>query len=374
MSLLKSFIICFLFLQLSTAAEIGHPGGPEPEGLPELVRTLQNDNYSAELLISFATSKSGAAGHLALSVRDPETSEETVYSANFYADGEHDPQKYYTDNIIFIAPKYEYLYGTKSTVSDKACFGLDFGETYKRAVIGIRLFGLSPEQISGIRSFYTRLNEDYRKGAKNTDYHRGNVIYDYMNLNCAKTVIMAMKHGAGYKNLKIKGNTFLSQNFLVKPFVAHTPSGTAVSILHELAQHDIKADVVLYKRFENSTYKPHGEELSFKDMPNRFPSVPSLDYLEGSESFEDSSNLYAIFLFYNLGRYSFAIDENNSIHIDNQKKPMPFAMAQLQALRESRRKSKNVIRRAFRAWGVKILSGANDLSDLYNFNETESED
>lgn len=369
MPLLKLLIIWLLSLQISIAGEVGHPGGPEPEGVSDLIRTLHKHDYSAELLISFATSKSGAAGHLALSLRDPETDEETVYSANFYADGEHDPQKYYTDNLIFIAPKYEYLYGTKSSVSGKASFGLDFGETYKRAVIGIRLFGITPEQISGIRQFYSQLNEDYKKGAKDTDYHRGTVIYDYMNLNCAKTVIMALKHGAGYKNLKIKGNTFLSQNFLTKPFVAHTPSGTSVSILHELVQHGIQADVVLYKRFENSSYIAHGEELPFKDMPNRFPSVPSLDYLEGSESFEDSSNLYAIFLFYNLGRYSFVLDENNSVHIDNQKEPMPFAMAQIQALRESRRKSKNVIRRAFRAWGVKILSGANDLSNLYNFDD-----
>ena len=99
-------------------------------------------------------------------------------------------------------PKQEYLYGTRSSLGDTASFGLDYGEIYKRSVIGIRVYGVPPAEKDALRGFFKRLNDDYARQASVTDYHRGDISYDYMNLNCAKTIGAAFKHGAGYHTLR----------------------------------------------------------------------------------------------------------------------------------------------------------------------------
>lgn len=50
------------------------------------------------------------------------------------------------------------------------------------------------------------LNQDYKNHVKNPHYHLGEVIYNYMKLNCAKTVAQSMKYGAGYNDVKVRGN------------------------------------------------------------------------------------------------------------------------------------------------------------------------
>ena len=79
-----SILILFCFL-ISANAEtrLGYPQGPEFGGVDEVMSLLKQQDYNVEVLISFANSSVGAAGHLALSVRDPETDEEIVHSANF---------------------------------------------------------------------------------------------------------------------------------------------------------------------------------------------------------------------------------------------------------------------------------------------------
>ncbi len=49
---------------------------------------------------------------------------------------------FYTDDLMIRIPKQEYLYGTSSSLGDKASFGLDFGEIYKRSVVGVRIYGV----------------------------------------------------------------------------------------------------------------------------------------------------------------------------------------------------------------------------------------
>src|SRR5689334_20742935 len=101
------------------AAEFGHPGGPEPGNLDEVGARLRADGADMELLISFGTSKGGSAGHLALALRRDGEAEETVHSANFYADRAAEHAKgYYNAELMTRIPKSEYLFRTRSTLGD----------------------------------------------------------------------------------------------------------------------------------------------------------------------------------------------------------------------------------------------------------------
>ena len=122
------------------AADFGTRGGPEPANVDAIADVLRQDPYDLELLISYGTSKGGSAGHLALAIRDQAPGDDMVYSANFYADRTRKHEKgYFTDDLMVRIPKMEYLFGTASSLGNKAAFGLDFGEIYKRSVVGVRV-------------------------------------------------------------------------------------------------------------------------------------------------------------------------------------------------------------------------------------------
>lgn len=97
-----------------------------------------------------------------------------VYSANFYADRspEH-ASGFYIDNLMTMVPKKEYLFGTTSSRSDTASFGLDFGEIYKRSVSGVRVYEVPAREKEALVAYFERINADYRDSAENTEYqHR----------------------------------------------------------------------------------------------------------------------------------------------------------------------------------------------------------
>ena len=75
-----------LFTSRVAAADFGSRDGPEPANIDQISDVLQQDRYDLELLISFGTSKGGSAGHIALAIRNEAGGDDTVYSANFYAD------------------------------------------------------------------------------------------------------------------------------------------------------------------------------------------------------------------------------------------------------------------------------------------------
>jgi hypothetical protein len=72
----------------------GEAGGSAPENVSEIMSQMKDSDCGVELLVSFGRSNSASAGHLAVCLRQGKT--ETVYSANFYADGSHDPEHHYT--------------------------------------------------------------------------------------------------------------------------------------------------------------------------------------------------------------------------------------------------------------------------------------
>jgi hypothetical protein len=375
-------VICALGVAASAssvqAQAFGHKGGPDIGNIAEINNLLRNDAYELELLLSFGTSKRGSAGHLALAIRDQAPDDDMAYSANFHADRapEHE-QGYYIRNLICMTPKSEYLFKTTSSLGPDASFGLDMGEIYKRSVIGIRIFGVPKIAKDGLSAFFHRLNDDFHARKANTDYHDGPIVYGYMDLNCAKTVALAFKHGAGFKGVSIKGEGLLSKLNIVSATNANLPTETALEIVKICAKRGYRFDVVLYKKWDGSTYvNPRDEDdRMYKDLPNRFPSVLSLDYLEEQGRYEDYDNLYAMYLFYNLGRYSIVLDgATRQLTVEARKEPDAYEPAKKKAHESATRDKKHRLRRVvFRAWGIK-LDGEVDNTTLYDYDGLNSKD
>jgi hypothetical protein len=347
------------------AADFGSKGGPEPANIDEIASVLRQDSYDLELLISFGTSKGGSAGHLALAIRDQAPGDDLVYSANFYADRAPEHAKgYYTDDLMVRIPKKEYLFGTASSVGDTASFGLDFGEIYKRSVIGVRVYGVPAADKDALAAFFGRINRDYRSRARNTEYHDGETRYDYLRLNCAKTIGAAFKYGAGYRDLDVTSASLLPRRKVVAAANANIPTEMAMKLLAQWNARGYGLDVVLYRKYDGSTYvDPHeGGNVAFKDLPNRFPSVLSRDFRKDAGEYEDFDNLFAMYVLYNLGKYSVRVDgDTQRLEISRRKSPMTYAAAAALAEQSAESDSEKFRRRErFRPQGTRVGEIADD--------------
>jgi hypothetical protein len=338
-------VLALVFSAPATAADFGSKGGAEPANIDAMTDLLRQDAYDLELLISFGTSKGGSAGHLALAIRDDLSGDERVYSANFYADRapEH-ASGFYTDDLMLGIPKQEYLFKTVSSLGDTASFGLDFGEIYKRSVIGVRVYGVPAGEKDAVAAYFRRINDDYHQMARNTEYHDGEVKYDYMRLNCAKTIGSAFRFGAAYGDLEVTSAKLLTRRRLAVAAKANIPTEMAMKLIKEWNKRDYGMDVVLYKKYSGSTYvDPHDEDkVAFKDLPNRFPSVLSRDFRSEEGEYQDFDNLFAMYLLHNMGRYSVRVNEETKLlEIEKSKTPMAYPEAAKLATRNARSDSKN---------------------------------
>ena len=312
-------------------ADFGMPGGPPPSNLQDVFRTLRSDPYDLELLVSFGTSKGGSAGHLALAIRDQASDDDLAYSANFYADRAKEHAKgFYTTDLMARIPKMEYLYGTRSSLGGDASFGLDYGEVYKRSVVGVRVYGVPAAQKEALAAYFRKINDDYHRRARDTEYHDGEVKYDYLYLNCAKTIGSAFHFGAGYGDVEISSASILSGRRIVAALNANIPTEMAVKLMKAWDARGYRMDVVLYRKYPRSPYvDPHDDEpIAFKDLPDRFPSVLSRDFRREQGQYEDEDNLFAMYLLYNLGRYGVAVDgDTQRLEFSVMKQPLPYAEA-----------------------------------------------
>ena len=80
--------------------------------------------------------------------------------------------------------------------------------------------------------------------------------------------------------------------------------------------------------------------MAFKDLPNRFPSVLSRDFRKEEGQYEDFDNLFAMYLLYNLGKYSVRVNDDR-LEIDKTKEPLPYAQADAAAKKSARSDSDN---------------------------------
>ena len=336
-------VTVLMFTPLAHAAEFGTRGGPAPANIDALAEVLRQDPYDMELLISFGTSKAGSAGHLALALRDGASGDDRVYSANFYADRSREHEKdFYIDDLMVTMPKNEYLFGTSSSLGEKASFGLDFGEVYKRSVIGVRVYGVPSAEKQGLEAFFKRVNDDYRRQASDTEYHDGEVKYDYLRLNCAKTIGAGFRFGAGYQDLEVTGGPILSRRKLVAAMHANIPTEMAMKLLVAWNARGYGLDVVMYRKVPRSSWVDPHEQVAFEDLPNRFPSVMSRDFRR--DRYEDFDNLYAMYLLYNLAKYSVQVDASTKLlEIDRRKTPMAYKEAAALATRDALVDSENYL-------------------------------
>jgi len=345
----NAWIAAWLVAALPAAASpFAVPGATEPAQLAEVAHALDADAASMELLLSFGTSKGGSAGHLALALRDA-TGVEQVYSANFYAD--RDPKHaadYYVDDLIVRVPKWEYLYGTASSLGPRASFGLDYGEVYKRSVVGVRVFGVPAAERDALAAYLARMNADFHSRARDTEYQRGEVRYGYTDLNCAKAIGAAFKHGAGYAALEIRSAPRISWRKAKAALNANTPSEMAMQLMRELDRRGYAMDAVLYRKYAASPYvDPHEEEpIAFKDLPNRIPSAISLDFRNDEGAYQDYDNLFATYLLHNLGRYVVAIEPaTQRARIERVRAAMPYGDAASLAAHDAEADSKGFLQR-----------------------------
>jgi hypothetical protein len=336
------------FATTGSATDFGTRGGPQPANVDAVVEVLRQDPYDLELLISFGTSKGGSAGHLALAIREQASGDDTVYSANFYADRSREhAQGFYTDDLMVAIPKKEYLFGTTSTLGAAASFGLDYGEIYKRSVIGVRVYGVPAAEKAALVAFFKRINDDYRRQVRNTEYHDGEIKYDYLRLNCAKSIGAAFKYGAGYTDLEVTSAKLFSGRRMVAAANANIPTEMAMKLVQEWHARGFGMDVVLSRKYEGSTWvDPHEEDkVAFKDLPNRFPSVLSRDFRSDPGQYEDFDNLFAMYLLYNMGKYGVRVNEASKLlEISTVKHPMNYPEAAERATRSARSDSDNYLR------------------------------
>jgi hypothetical protein len=321
------------------ASEVGVIGGPEPANAGAVAEALRKDAYDLELLISYGTSKGGSAGHLALAIRGG-AGDDIVHSANFYADRapEHEKDRY-TAALVTAVRKAEYLWGTSSSLGGGASFGLDFGETYKRSVIGVRVYGVPESEKRALAAFFDRVNADYRARRADTDYHDGEVVYGYLDLNCAKTIGMGFRIGAGYDDLAVNGAPWLAVRRLKAALMANMPTEMAMKLAKAWNARSYRMDVVLYRKFEGSPYvDPREEEaVAFKDLPNRFPSVLSRDFRRDEGEYRDYDNLYAMHLLANMTRHVVALNAaTGMLDIETRASPMGYPEASVLAADQAR--------------------------------------
>ncbi len=342
----------------AAAADFATPGGPAPANLDEIARTLDADGAAMELMLSFGTSKGGSAGHLALALRDA-SGAETVHSANFYADRDpaHERDRY-TEALMVSVPKWEYLYGTTSSLGPKASFGLDYGEVYKRSVVGVRVYGVPQSEREALAAYLDRMNADFRARARDTEYQRGEVKYSYTDLNCAKTIGSAFRYGAGYAGLEVRGAPLIALRKAKAALTANTPSEMAMNLMRELNARGYRMDAVLYRKYPGSPYvDPLDEEpIAFGKLPNRIPSVVSLDFRNDAGDFEDFDNLFATYLLHNVGRHLVVVDpQAKAVRVELTRTPMAYADASLRAAKDAEADSKGFLRRLlFKPRGSKV--------------------
>jgi len=202
-----------------------------------------------------------------------------------------------------------------------------------------RVYGVPAGEKDAVVAFFQRINDDYHARAEKTEYHDDPIRYDYLRLNCAKTIGLGFRIGAGYQDLEVSSATLFGGRRVVAAANANIPTEMAMKLLEVWNARGYGMDVVFYKKYDGSTYvDPHDEEkAAFKDLPNRFPSVLSRDFRKEQGQYRDLDNLFAMYVLYNLGKYSVRVnDETKLLEVEKSKLPMAYADAAKLASKSAR--------------------------------------
>eukprot|EP00656_Telonema_subtile_P011847 TRINITY_DN15910_c0_g2_i1.p1 TRINITY_DN15910_c0_g2~~TRINITY_DN15910_c0_g2_i1.p1 ORF type:complete len:308 (-),score=55.30 TRINITY_DN15910_c0_g2_i1:275-1198(-) len=301
-----------------------------------------SDDYDVELMVSFGRTHIASAGHIAVCIREGDA--ERVYSANFYADREHEDGKHYTDDLVMSISRDEYLWGTETT-SPGSCFGTDYGECYARSVLGIRFCGIRADAKAAMRNWV----ED-----TNTRYAEGDLLYSYTGFNCAY-VAGAMMQAAG-ATIELSEST--------GALGANVPMAVVMDSVKFAGESSIGVHSCLYRRYGHSTYVPHDEDTQFKDFLNRFPAFRTTDYAADTDNYEAWCNLHAMYLFHECRRWIVQVDDETLTLCVLEEEPKSLQEADTIARASASAASKNVISRVVRMSGFKVTDEV-DLKHLY---------
>ena len=100
-------------------------------------------------------------------------------------------------------PKKEYLFGTASSLATRPRSASISARSTSGRSSACASTACRPAEKEALAAFFQRVNDDYHHRVRKTDYHDREIRYDYLRLNCAKTIGMAFKLGAGYKDLEV---------------------------------------------------------------------------------------------------------------------------------------------------------------------------
>jgi len=211
----------------------------------------------------------------------------------------------------------------------------------------IRVYGVPAGQKRDLIAFFRRVNDDYHARRSDTDYQDGEVVYGYLDLNCAKTIGMGFKRGAGYEDLVVKGAPVLAIRKLKAALKANIPTEMAMKLVKQWVARGYRMDVVLYRKYDGSTYvDPHEEEaVEFRNLPDRFPSVLSRDFRREGGAYKDYDNLYAMYLLDNMRKYTVTLNDESGLEIETRKAPMGYLAASELAAKKARADSRTIRKR-----------------------------
>ena len=277
--------LLLLLATVAAAADFGTKGGPAPANLDAFGGILRQDHYSMELLISFGTSKGGSAGHMALAIRGRCRGRHGVLGQLLRRPRARARDGFLCTDLVTMSrrrntcsrpPRRSPTRPIRPRLRrDLQALGHGRARLRRPAAEKTRLV-----------AYFARINDDYRKRSRNTEYHDGDIVYGYMRPQLRqdhRRRVQVWRRLQGARRQERAAHS-----------VAQSQGGHQVQHTHRhgdeayrgMERAGLRDAAVLYKKYDGSTYvDPHdAEKVAFKNLPDRFPSVLSLDFLRDQDS------------------------------------------------------------------------------------------
>ncbi len=176
------------FISTSLPNDFGIENGKPVLNIYNALSQLDTNSPSkVELLLSYATSQSpqriiweNPFGHIAIRI------DKTVYSANYIAD------PFVDSNFLQHLSLADYLYGVKPP-SPSQIHTNTYGLAYGRETIGLRVAGVSTQNLAAMTAEVSRIENDFKQGL---------IKWDRAKFNCADVVERILQAG-GYEDSNI---------------------------------------------------------------------------------------------------------------------------------------------------------------------------
>ena len=288
--------------------------GIEANGIEEVIKAEENDDYDFEILISYGMFFGGSAGHAALILKNPDSGKPMAYSGNFYSDSEtniwgrryQDPENFYDgENMVDITTKEMYLYKTSSNHGKGASFGIEYGAIYRRHLYGLRFHQPNRteewnDKLLNVQKFLGWMNEDFWNRDKVGYKKKTGLSFKYYSieeLNCASVLGAALEYAFDTHFDLL--TTVMTGRREGGVFDTDTPLTLTNALMRYFSSQGVGVTGVLYKRLPGNAYVHRMQDEftpTFK-MQNRFPSGANWDYMRPKDRYIGPHDLYMASLF-----------------------------------------------------------------------------